>query len=86
MVGTLPHHPMAVPIVGRELRKTLITIMTPELTRKAITSFDIRMFISIIIMLLMSNLKHGIKRHVHFVDYITMHFLSVGKEWEHTEG
>ena len=41
------------------------------------------MFISIIIMFLMMSIKHGIEKHVPFVDYITIHFLSVGKEWQH---
>ena len=80
MMGTHPHHPMVVSIVRKEMRQALITILTPETTRKGITSFDIRMFILIIIMLLMMSVKHGIKKHVPFVDYITIHFLSVGKE------
>ena len=80
MMGTHPHHPMEVPIAGKELRQAPIAILTPETTRKHITSLDIRMFISIIIMLLKMNVKYGIEKHVPFVDYITIHFLSVGKE------
>ena len=80
MMGAHPHYPMAIPIAVKELRQALITIHAPEMTRKGITSFDIRMFISIIIMLLMMSIKHGIEKHVPFVDYITIHFLSVGKE------
>jgi len=80
MMGTHPHHLMVVPIAGKELRQALITILTLETTRKCINTHDIRMFISIVIMLLMVNVKHGIENHVPFVDYITIHFLSVGKE------
>ena len=82
MMGTHPHHPMVVPIVGRELRQDLITIMTPEMAGKGITSLTLQIFISIIIMLLKMNVNHGIEKHVPFVDYITIHFLSVGKEWQ----
>ena len=80
MMGTHPHHPMAVSIVGKELRQALIAILTPETTRKGIATLDIRMFILITIMFLRMNVKHGIEKHAHFVDYITIHFLSVGKE------
>ena len=86
MMGTLPHHPMEVSVAGKELMQVLITILTLETTRKGITTFDMRIFISIMIMLLMMNVKHGIKKHVPFLDYITIHFLSVGKEWNHTKG
>ena len=86
MMVTHPHHPMAVPFARKELRKALITILTPETARKGITTLDIRMFISIVIMLLMMNVKHGIERHVPFVDYIIIHYRSVGKEWQHTKG
>jgi len=79
-MGTHHHNPMAMPIAGKELRHTLIAIMTSETERKGITNVNIRMFISTIIMLLMMNVKHGIEKHVPFVDYITIHFLSVGKE------
>ena len=75
---------MVVSIAGRELRQALIAILMPETARKGITILNIRMFISIIIMLLMINVKHGIEKHVPFVDYITIHFLSVGKEWQHS--
>lgn len=61
MMGTYPHHPMEVPIARKELRQSLIAIMTLETKRKGITSHDIRMFILIIIMLLIMNVKHGIK-------------------------
>ena len=80
MMGTHPHHPMAAPIAGKELRQALIAILTPETIRKGIATLDIQMFILIIIMLLMMNVKHDIEKHVPFVDYITIHFLSVGKE------
>ena len=80
MMGTHPHHPMVVTIVGKELRQALIAILTLEMARKGITTLDILMFISIIIMLLMMDVKHGIEKYVPFVDYITIHFLSVGKE------
>ena len=86
MMGTHPHHPMAVTIARKELRQALIAILTPETERKGIATLDIRMFISIMIMFLMMNVKHGIERHVPFVDYITIHFQSVGKEWQHTKG
>ena len=77
---------MVVPIAGKELRQDLSTIMTPEAARKGITSLDIQMFISIISMLLMMNVNHGIKKHVLYVDYITIHLLSVGREWQHEKG
>jgi len=86
MMGTHPHHPMVVSIAGKDLRQALIAILTPEAARKGITTLDIQMFISIIIMLLEMNVNHGIEKHVPFVDYITIHFLSVGKEWQHTKG
>ena len=80
MMGTHPHHPMAVPITRKDLRQARIAILTPEMARKGITTLDIRMFISIIIMLIKMNVNHGLEKHVPFVDYITIHFLSVGKE------
>jgi len=55
--------------------------MASEMKREGITNFDLRMLISIIIMLLEMNINHGIEKHVPFVDYIIIHFLSVGKEW-----
>jgi len=64
MMGTHHHHPMVAPIAGKELRQALIAILTPERTRKGIATLDIRMFISIVIMFLMMNIKHGIKKHV----------------------
>ena len=79
MMGTHPHHPMTIYITRKELRQILITILTPETSRKGITSFDIRMFISIIIMLLMMDINQGIEKHVPFVVYLTIPFLSVGK-------
>jgi len=81
MMGTHPHHLTAVTIIGRDLRQALIAILTPETTRKGITTFNMRMFISIMIMLLMMNEEHGIEKNAPFVDYITIHFISVGKEW-----
>ena len=80
MMGIHPHHPMEVPIVGKKLRLALIAIMTPEETRKGINSLHIQMLILITIMLLMMDINQGIKKHVPFVDYITIHLLSVGKE------
>lgn len=68
MMGTHPHHPMIVPIAGRELRQALIAILTSEAAREGITNFDLRMFISIMIMLLILNVKHGIEKHAPFVD------------------
>ena len=82
MMGTHDHYPMAVPIAGKELRQALITIMTPE----AYSGLDIKMFISIIIMLLMMDINQGIEKHVPFVDYITIHLLSAGKEQQHIKG
>ena len=80
MMGTHPHHPRTVAITQKEPRQTLIAIITPEATRKGISSLDIQMFISIIIMLLMMSINQDIEKHVPFMDYITIHFLSVGKE------
>ena len=74
---------MEVSIAGKELRQAPIATLTPEITRKGITSLDIRMFISTTIMLLMMDVKHGIEKHVLFVDYITIQILSVGREWQH---
>jgi len=62
MMGTHPHHPMA----GKESRQALITILILEMARKGITNLDIRMFMSIIIMWLMMNVKHGIEKHLPF--------------------
>lgn len=84
MVGKHPNHPMEVPIAGRELRQALITILTSETTKEGITIFDLRMFILIMIMLLIMNEYQGIEKHVPFVVYLTIHFLSVGKEWHHS--
>jgi len=81
MMGAHPHNPMAVSIAGKELREALVTILTPEITRKGISTLDIQMFISIIIMFLKMNVEHGIKKNVPFVDYVDIHFLSIGKEW-----
>ena len=80
MMGTHHHHPMAVPIAGKELRQALITIITPEATMKGITTLNIQMFISITIMLLMMNANHGIKKHVLLVVYVTMYLMSAGRE------
>ena len=80
MIGTHPHHPMVVSIAGKELRQALITIISPKTERKGITSLDIRIFISITILLLMMDINQCIKKHVLFLDYITMHLLSAGKE------
>jgi len=80
MMGTHTHHSVEVSIARQELRKALIAILTPQIAREGIITFDLRMFISIIILLLKMNIKHGIKKHVPFEDYIIIHFLSVGKE------
>ena len=85
MMGTHPHHPKAV-FVGKELRQALIAILTSKTTREGITTFDLQMFISIMIMFLIMHRKHGIEKHAPFVDSITIHFLSVGKEWQHSKG
>ena len=57
---------MAVSIAGKELREALVTILTPEITRKGISTLDIQMFISIIIMFLKMNVEHGIKKKCTF--------------------
>ena len=81
MMGNHPHHPMAVPIAGRELRQALIAILTSKTTKEGITTFDLQMFNLIMIMLLIMNEDQGIEKHVPFVVYLTIPFLSVGKEW-----
>jgi len=68
MMGTRPHHPTTVPIVGKALRQALIAIMTSETAREGITTFVLQMFILIMIMLIIINIKHGIKKHAPFVD------------------
>ena len=82
MMGKHPHHPMAVSIAGRELRQALIAILTSETAKEGITTFDLRMFI-FMIMLLVMNKDQGIEKPVHFVVYLTVAFPSVGKEWQH---
>ena len=72
---------MVVHIVEKELRQALIPMITPETNKKGITSLGILMFILITRMSLTMNIDHGIEKHVAFVDYITMYFLSVGREW-----
>ena len=64
MMGTHHHHPMAVHIAEKELRQAHITIMAPKIARKGITSLSMPNFILIRTMLLMMNVKHGIKKHV----------------------
>ena len=86
MLGTLHHHPMAAHIVDKELRQDLNTMIAPETNKKGIKSLDILMFILITSMSLTMNINHDIKKHVVFVDYITMYLLSVGKEWHHERG
>jgi len=71
---------MAVSIARKESRQALIAILTTKTTRKGITTLDIRMFISIMIIFLMMDINQDIKKHVPFVDCITIHFRSVGKE------
>lgn len=39
--GKTSHHPMVVSIARKELRQALITIMTLEIAREGITTFDI---------------------------------------------
>ena len=84
MMGTHHHHHMIVPIAGKELGQALMTIMTPEAARKGITSLDTLMFILITIMLLIMDINQGIEKHVPFVVYLTIPFLSGGKEWQHS--
>ena len=80
MMGKHPHHPMAVSIAGRELRQALIAILTSKTTKEGIITFDLLMFILIIIMLLIMNEDQGIEKHVLFLVYLTVPFLSVGKD------
>ena len=80
MMGKHPHHPIVHSFIRKELRKALIAILTLEMARKGITTLDIRMFISITIMLLMMDINHGIKELVIFVDCITICLLSARKE------
>jgi hypothetical protein len=84
MMGKHPHHPMEISIAGRELRQALIAILTLETTKEGITIFYLQMFILIMIMLLIMNEDQGIEKHVPFVVYLTIPFLSVGKEWQHS--
>ena len=86
MMGTHPHHPMAVSIVGRELRQALIAILTLGTTKEGITIFYLGMFILIMIMLLIMNDDQGIEKHLPFVVYLTIPFPCVGKEWQHSRG
>ena len=55
MMGKHPHHPMVVSVIGRELRQALIGMLTSETTKEGIITFDLRMFILIMIMLLIMN-------------------------------
>ena len=80
-MGKHPHHPMEVSIAGREWRQVLIAMLTLETAKEGITTFDLRMFILIMIMLLIMNEDQGIEKHVLFVVYLTIPFPSVGKEW-----
>ena len=79
MMGTLHHHPMTTHIVEKELRQALVTMIALEITKKDITSLNIIVFILITSMSLTMNIDHGIRKHVVFVDYITMYLLSVGR-------
>ena len=81
-MGKHPHHPMAVSIVGRELRQSLIAILTSKIKNEGIITFDLRMFILIMIMLLIMNEDQGIGKHAPFVVYLTIPFPSVGKRME----
>ena len=64
MIGRYLHHPMAISIIGRVLRQALIAMLTLETTKEGIISFDLRMFILIMIMLLVMNEDQGIEKHV----------------------
>ena len=77
---------MEVHVAIEELRQALITMITPDTTRRGIKSLDILKFIFIISMFLIMNVDHGIRKLVVFVVYITMSLLSVGKEWKHKGG
>ena len=77
---------MTTHITNKELRQALVTMVAPETNKKGITSLDILMFILITSMSLIININHGIRKHVVFLDYITMYLLSVGKEWQHERG
>ena len=63
----------------KEMRQALVTMIAPETNKKGITSFGILMFILITSMSLIININHGIRKHVVFLDYITMYLFSVGK-------
>ena len=80
MMGTHHHHPMTVHIVEKELRQALIAIISLQITERYITSLSILEFISITIMLLIMNVKHGIEKHVLFVVYINICLLNAGRE------
>ena len=67
--GNNPHHPIEVSMARKELRQALIAILALDTERKGIISFNIQMFISMIIMFLMMSVKYGIEKHVPFVDY-----------------
>ena len=81
MMGTLHHHLMTAHIAEKKLRQALVTMIALETNKKDITSLDILMLIFITNMSLTMNIDHGIRKHVGFMDYITMSLLSVGKEW-----
>ena len=85
-MGTLHHYPMQVHVAMKDLRQALVTMIAPEKTKKGITSIDILVFIFITSMSLTMNINHGVKKHVVFVEYITMYFLSVGRQWQHEIG
>jgi len=63
-----------------EASSDVIAIMTSDTTKEGITTFNLQMFIFIMIMLLMLNQDQGIKKHLPFVVYLTIPSLSVGKE------
>ena len=56
MMGTHHHHPMEMHISKEDTRQALITIATPETTKKRINSLDIVMFILITSMLIINML------------------------------
>ena len=70
----------------KEPRKALITMIALETTREGIASLTIPECILIIRMLIIMVVNHGIEKLVIFLVYITMCFLSVGKEWQHKGG
>ena len=61
MMGTHPHHPMVVPIAGKELRQALIAILTSGTTKEGIITFDPQIFNMIILLIIRKD--KGIGKH-----------------------